>query len=131
MQRVRVQIHRDVIAKLENGIADGVLDTAQAGKERALEHARGKFRTIRRFERNAFAVGFDGTERRGDDNGPKVADYRGTGPVGYFGYDWFVARFYETGTIRQRPRPSLAPAANELDGIMPARLRAAVLRRGF
>jgi hypothetical protein len=128
---VSFQLDKRVVDLLEGGIAEGVLDTAQAGKEMALTIARSKFRTIRGFQRNAFAVAFDGIERKGDENGPRTADYRGSGPVGYFGYDWFVARFYETGTIRQRPRPSVAPAANELDDVMPARLAAAVKARGF
>ena len=128
---VSFRLDKRVVDLLEGGIAEGVLDTAEVGKERALDIARSKFKTIRGFQRNAFAVGFDGLARKGDENGPRTADYRGVGPVAYFGYDWFVARFYETGTIRQAPRPSAAPAANELDDIMPDRLRSAVQRRGF
>lgn len=128
---VRFVIYRDVIDKLEGGIAEGVQATTEAGKERALQIARSKFKTIRSFERNAFAVTFDGTKRMGDEKGPRTADFRGTGPVGYFGYDWFVARFFETGTIHNSPRPSVAPAANELDEIMPGRLAAAVRAKGF
>lgn len=128
---VTFALDKRVVDLLEGGIAEGVLDTTQAGKERMLEIARSKFRTTRRFEKTAFAVAFDGTERNGDARGPQSADYRGQGPVGYFGYRWFVARFYETGTIRQSPRPSAAPAADELDEIMPGRLAAAVKARGF
>lgn len=130
MARTKVIIHADVRRKLEQGVAEGVLLTAQAGKERALEHARGKFKTIRRFERNAFAVAFDDGRRIGGDaNAPSMPDEDGT--VGYFGYDWFVARFYETGTVRQSPRPSLQPTATEMGKIMPNNLRLALTKRGF
>ncbi|MCA1570839.1 MAG: hypothetical protein LC798_11080 [Chloroflexi bacterium] len=128
--KVTTHVDQATLRKLAEGVADGVLGAAEAGKGRALDIARGKFRTTRGFARNAFAVAFDNGRKVGG-SGDQPRQPVDTGIVGYFGYDWFVARFYETGTARQSPRPSLAPAAAEMDGELPKRLRGALQRKGF
>jgi hypothetical protein len=130
----RVAFNPKVVEALEEAVFTGLYDAAREGKQRQLDIASGKFKTIRRFTRHAFAVGFDQTGEMFDSEGPapKEIDHKDRGhPVAYFGYDWFVARFYETGTARQAPRPSAAPAAGEITERLPGYLRKSAQRRGF
>jgi hypothetical protein len=128
---VTVRIDPHVVELLDGGVAEGVYRTAEHGKERSLELARSKFRSTERIERHAYAVGFDGVARKGDRRGPDQSDFRGKGPVAYFGNDWFVMRFHEQGTVKMPARPTIAPAAAELGDVMPGDLAAAVKAKGF
>ncbi|HSM18704.1 MAG TPA: hypothetical protein VK845_17085 [Gemmatimonadales bacterium] len=130
----RVAFNKQALDALDEAIYLGLYDAAVEGKHKMLDHANSRFKTIRRFTRNAFAAGFDETGDRFNAEGkaPDGIDYRDKGmPVAYFGYQWFVARFYETGTARQSPRPSAAPAAAEITSELPQHLRKSAKRRGF
>lgn len=130
----RVAFHPEVVEALEEAVFLGLYDAAKEGKQRQLDIASTKFDTIRRFTRHAFAAGFDQTGERFDAEGPAPdhVDRADVGhPVAYFGYDWFVARFYETGTARQSPRPSAAVAAAETTERLPGYLRKSAQRKGF
>lgn len=130
----RVAFNRETLEALDESVFLGLYDAAKEGKARELDIAHSKFKTIRHFSRRAFAAGFDDTGDRFDAEGPAPdhIDSRDRGmPVAYFGYDWFVARFYETGTARQKPRPSAAPAAAEITERLPGYLRKSAQRKGF
>lgn len=130
----RVAFNPETVRALDEAVFLGLYDAAKEGKQRQLDIASGKFKTIRRFTRRAFAAGFDETGERFDAEGPapESIDSRDKGmPVAYFGYKWFVARFYETGTARQAPRPSAAVAAAETTERLPGYLRKSAQRRGF
>ena len=130
----RVAFNPKVLQALEEAVFLGLYDAAKEGKQRALDIASTKFKTMRLFTRGAFAAGFDQTGERFDAEGPAPTNVdrpdRGH-PVAYFGYDHFVARFYETGTARQSPRPSAAPAAAEITEKLPGYLRKSAQRKGF
>jgi hypothetical protein len=130
----RVAFHPEAVKALEEAVFLGLYDAAREGKQRQLDIASGKFNSIRRFTRRAFAAGFDqdGERFAAEGPAPEHIDSRDKGqPVAYFGYDWFVARFYETGTARQSPRPSAAPAAAEITERLPGYLRKSAQRKGF
>lgn len=127
----RVAFNQRAIEQLRESVEEGLYDAAKEGKQRQLDIASTKFRTMRGFTRGAFAAGFDEDGERFAEEGPAPQRMEGKGPVAYFGYNWFVARFYETGTARQRPRPSAAPAAAEIEGRLPGYLQSAARRRGF
>lgn len=130
----RVAFNPQVLKALEESVYLGLYDAAKEGKQKQLDIASTRFKTIRGFTRHAFAAGFDETGDRFSSEGPapSTIDNADRGkPVAYFGYDWFVARFYETGTARQRPRPSAAPAAAEITERLPGYLRKSAQRKGF
>ena len=130
----RVAFNRKTIESLDEAMFEGLYDAAKEGKQRQLDIASTKFRSTRRFTRHAFAVGFDqtGEQFASEGSAPGHVDRPDRGhPVSYFGYDWFVARFYETGTARQSPRPSAAPAAAEISDRLPGYLRKSAQRKGF
>jgi hypothetical protein len=130
----RVAFNRKTIEALDEAMFEGLYDAAKEGKQRQLDIASGKFKTIRGFTRHAFAAGFDqfGEQFGSEGPAPGHVDRPDRGqPVSYFGYDWFVARFYETGTARQQPRPSAAVAAAEISERLPGYLRKSTQRKGF
>lgn len=134
MNDVRVVMHKATVDKLNEAIAEGLYDGAEDGMQRSLEHARSKFKTIRRFQSNAFASGFNESGGRigAEGDAPNRIDAGDRGkPVAYFGYQWFVARFYETGTARQSPRPTVAPALADIAGSLPGTMRQRAVQKGF
>ena len=141
MVRTEVRIDQAVVQQLNSSLAEGMYAIAKEGKARALEHASGMFKTTREFERTAFAIGFEGGREIGHE-GPRrnmssktlgtAASYPvDPGIVAYFGYAWFVARFWETGTVKFGPRPSVSQSQTSLPEIVPAQLRTAAKAKGF
>lgn len=130
----RVAFNPKAVRLLEESVFLGLYDAAKEGKQRELDHASTKFQSMRLFTKGAFAAGFDQTGEMFDSEGPaptKVDTADRGKPVAYFGYNHFVARFYETGTARQSPRPSAAPAAAEITERLPGYLRSSAKRKGF
>lgn len=130
----RVAFNRKTLEALDEAVYLGLYDAAVEGKERMLDHASTKYKTIRGFTRHAFAAGFDDTGDRFDATGdaPDQIDSRDKGqPVAYFGVDWFVARFGEIGTSHQPARPFASPAAAEIESRLPGHLRNSAKKRGF
>lgn len=139
--RTEVRVDPKAVALLDRSMAEGLFAAAKIGAEKQLEAARSRFKTTRRFEDGAFAIGFDNGTQIGK-SGPKkdrgaktllgAAEYPvDPGLVSYFGYAWFVARFFETGTVKHAPRPTVSQAQSKVPDIMPAELAKAARRRGF
>ena len=139
--RTEVRIDEGVVRQLDSALALGLFEAAKQGKERALDHASGMFKTTREFRKTAFAIGFDNGREIGKE-GPR-RDLGGSslrsaakypvdpGLVSYFGYAWFVARFWETGTVKFGPRPSVSQAQVELANKLPQGLRSSAKAKGF
>lgn len=130
----RVVFHPEVVDRLDEAMFLGLYDAAREGKQRMLDIAHSKYRTIRRFSRRAFAAGFDDTGDRFAAEGPAPDEIDPSDkgePVAYFGVDWFVARFGEMGTIKQAPRPFVGPAGGEITERLPGYLRKSAKRKGF
>lgn len=139
--RTDVRVNPVAVAALEGSMAEGLYATAKAGKQSALDHASGMFKSTHGFERTAFAIGFDNGRELGHEGPRRNWGNRSLraaatlpvdpGLVAYFGYHWFVARFWETGTTRFGPRPSVSAAQSDMLGAMGPQLRTAAKKRGF
>lgn len=139
--RTDVRIDQSVVRELDSALALGLFEVAKKGKEQQIEHAEGMFKTTREFKKTAFAIGFDNGREIGK-SGPRrdlgASSLRGAakfpvdpGIVAYFGYLWFVARFFETGTVKFGARPSVSQAQAGLPSAVPGALRNSAKAKGF